>query len=97
MDNDPAARVRGLDSSLAIATSSSDENTSNSNFTDKIIIEDWSKTGRGSHVDFERDEKVPLDPGTYTPASPRTYQLTIKSAGSVEVRWVMCTKSKLMA
>lgn len=72
MDNAPATRVRGLDSSLTIATSSSDNTTSNNDLTDKITIEDWSKTGRGSHVDFERHEKVPLDPGMCILASTRT-------------------------
>jgi hypothetical protein len=27
------------------------------------IIDDWSQTGRGSHVDFEDDESVPLEQG----------------------------------
>ena len=28
-----------------------------------VTINDWSQTGRGSHVDFADDEKVPLGPG----------------------------------
>lgn len=31
---------------------------------DRITIQDWSRTGRGSHVDFEKQEKVPLDQGS---------------------------------
>jgi hypothetical protein len=27
------------------------------------IIDDWSQTGRGSHVDFEDNENVPLEQG----------------------------------
>ena len=66
MYNTSATRMRWLDSSLTIATSNSDNDTSDNNFTDKITLEDWSKTGRGSHVDFERHEKVPIDTGIYT-------------------------------
>jgi hypothetical protein len=30
---------------------------------DVVAIEDWSGTGRGSHVDFLKDEVVPLEQG----------------------------------
>jgi hypothetical protein len=30
---------------------------------DTIVLEDWSETGRGSHVDFAHDENVPLEQG----------------------------------
>lgn len=28
-----------------------------------VVIEDWSQTGRGSHVDFDRAEIVPIEQG----------------------------------
>lgn len=31
--------------------------------SDRIVIDDWSQTGRGSHVDFGDDETVPLQTG----------------------------------
>lgn len=30
---------------------------------DQVIIDDWSHTGRGSHIDFGDDEIVPLKQG----------------------------------
>jgi hypothetical protein len=30
---------------------------------DIIVIEDWSQTGRGSHVEFKDDENVPIEQG----------------------------------
>jgi hypothetical protein len=30
---------------------------------DTIVLEDWSETGRGSHVDFKHDEHVPIEQG----------------------------------
>lgn len=30
---------------------------------DRITIDDWSQTGRGSHVEFKHEEKVPLGQG----------------------------------
>jgi hypothetical protein len=66
MENAPATRVRGLDSSLVIATSSTDNNTPTTDLQNRIAIKDWSKTGRGSHVEFEKDEKVPLEQGINT-------------------------------
>lgn len=32
---------------------------------DMVAIDDWSQTGRGSHVDFKDDELVPLQQGKY--------------------------------
>jgi len=34
---------------------------------DQINIEDWSQTGRGSHIDFGDEETVPIVQGKYTP------------------------------
>jgi hypothetical protein len=31
---------------------------------DTISLDDWSETGRGSHVDFTHDESVPIEQGT---------------------------------
>jgi hypothetical protein len=28
-----------------------------------IVLDDWSETGRGSHVDFKHDENVPIEQG----------------------------------
>jgi hypothetical protein len=33
------------------------------NSADTLVLDDWSQTGRGSHVDFEKDEDVPLEQG----------------------------------
>lgn len=30
---------------------------------DIVVIEDWSQTGRGSHVEFNDDEHVPIEQG----------------------------------
>lgn len=57
-------------STLDISTKStflSDDETlyeeSNPLKSNKITIEDWSETGRGSHVDFEKEETVSLQQG----------------------------------
>ncbi len=34
--------------------------------SDRVSINDWSETGRGSHVDFTDDESVPLVQGKST-------------------------------
>jgi hypothetical protein len=97
MDNALTTRVRGLDSSLAIATSISDNDTPTTDLQDRVTITDWSKTGRGSHVDFEKQEKVPLEQGINNSAGLQTHQLTIQVVSLVEVRRAMYTKSKLKA
>lgn len=30
---------------------------------DRAVIDDWSQLGKGSHIDFEDDEVVPLEQG----------------------------------
>jgi hypothetical protein len=35
----------------------------NSRSDDRINVRDWSQTGRGSHVDFEYKDVVPLEQG----------------------------------
>lgn len=35
-----------------------------------LQLDDWSQTGRGSHVDFQTDETVPLNQGELRPFSP---------------------------
>jgi hypothetical protein len=55
---------------------------------DTIALEDWSQTGRGSHVEFSNDESVPLEQGElgFTSGS---HQLTtyIQVSSLEEVRW----------
>lgn len=97
MDNASATRVRGLNSSLVIDNSISDNNTPTTDLQDKIKIKDWSKTGRGSHVEFEKHEKVPLEQGINTSSGLQTRQPTIQVVSLVEVLWEMCTKLKLEA
>jgi hypothetical protein len=51
---------------IAVPFGSNDETlVSEVNPRDKevAIIEDWSQTGRGSHVEFQDDEVVPLEQG----------------------------------
>ena len=49
---------------------------------DQIDIEDWSQTGRGSHVDFGDEETLPIVQGRYTfRAFIVTASLTITSPG----------------
>jgi hypothetical protein len=50
------------------AISSSDNDTTlvsevNPRDAEVAIIKDWSQTGRGSHVEFQDDEVVPLEQG----------------------------------
>lgn len=42
-----------------------DETLVDENANAQIMLEDWSGLGRGFHVDFDDDEKVPLEPGMY--------------------------------
>ena len=97
MDNASATSVRGWMSSLGLATSSSDNNTPTTDLQDRITIKDWSKTGRGSHVVFEKEEKVPLEQGIDTSSGLQPHQLTIQVVFLVEVRRAMYMKSKLKA
>jgi hypothetical protein len=38
-------------------------NEANLHIENRIVIKDWSLTGRGSHVDFGNKEVVPLEQG----------------------------------
>jgi len=42
----------------------------------RIVIEDWSETGRGIHVDFDDRETVPLTQGTFC---MKCCKLTVRS------------------
>ena len=42
--------------------------------SDHISIEDWSQTGRGSHIDFGDKETVPIVQGTYTHTHTHTHR-----------------------
>jgi hypothetical protein len=60
---------------------------------DIVVLDDWSQTGRGSHVEFRNDESVPLEQGE--PASTnRSHSLTtymqVSSLG--EVPWETSTR-----
>lgn len=48
--------------------------------SDRVVIDDWSQTGRGSHVDFGDDETVPLQTGKQTWISNRQ-KLTLVRVG----------------
>jgi hypothetical protein len=44
------------------------------NHDQQVVIDDWSQSGRGSHVDFEINEQVPIVQGRYMPqGSPVTH------------------------
>jgi hypothetical protein len=55
---------------------------------DMIALEDWSQTGRGSHVEFRNDESVPLEQGERALTSG-SHQLTtfMQVSSSGEVPW----------
>jgi hypothetical protein len=60
---------------------------------DMIALEDWSQTGRGSHVEFRNDESVPLEQGELALKSG-SHQLTtyLQVSSLEEVRWEMSIK-----
>jgi hypothetical protein len=47
-------------SSIALATGT------HTGHGETVALSDWSQTGRGSHVDFEKDEVAPLEQGTWS-------------------------------
>jgi hypothetical protein len=53
-------------STSRLASSSNDDTLyedANPSEIDRIVITDWSHTGRGSHVEFSHNETVPLEQG----------------------------------
>jgi hypothetical protein len=64
-----------------------DENPRKNN---TVLLSDWSQTGRGSHVEFSYDEKVPIEQGepvNLSESDPLTARL--KAIFLVEVLWEM--------
>jgi hypothetical protein len=61
---------------------------------DTISIDDWSRTGRGSHVEFGSDENVPLEQGEETYRSGSQLLTADVKGGSLgEVQWETFMKS----
>lgn len=64
----------------------------------KVLIEDWSDTGRGSHVDFAKDETISLQQGKLNPESRGNLLMQrVQVAGLVEVSLETCMRLLSMA
>lgn len=60
---------------------------------DKINIDDWSGTGRGSHVEFKYGEVVPLEQGkAYFSLGPANSHRNLKVIFSAAVQWATFSK-----
>ena len=58
---------------------------------------DWTQTNRGSHVDFETNERLPLQEGTFFHCLYGTRLTYTQAVILAEVPWVMCTRQRSWA
>ena len=63
MDGKAASpQQRGADLEI-LGNDGVDDTLVNDHLDDRISLEDWSSTGRGSHIDFDDHEEIPLKQG----------------------------------
>jgi hypothetical protein len=60
---------------------------------DRVVIEDWSQTGKGAHIDFDDRASVPLIQGTLM-SFLGNQQLELIRSDSRPVSWPRCYRRR---